>query len=109
GIRDWSVTGVQTCALPIYNPQSSVLNEITGDYTTKLDPQTGKVAKEASGPDAWVHFKCKTKLTPDLESALLKKGFKFYEPSTFLINIFVTILPILFVAFLIYFFFIRQI
>src|ERR1019366_10324900 len=22
GIRDWSVTGVQTCALPIYNPNA---------------------------------------------------------------------------------------
>src|SRR5258706_11380147 len=22
GIRDWSVTGVQTCALPIYNPKA---------------------------------------------------------------------------------------
>src|SRR5262249_24064776 len=44
-----------------------------------------------------------------LESLLLNKGFEVAEPNTFLLNIFVTILPILFVAFLIYFFFIRQI
>jgi cell division protease FtsH len=83
-----------------YNPQSSVLNEITGWYNS-ADPRTGTPAP--------VQFKLKTKLTPDLESALLDKGFEVREPNTFLLNIFVTILPILFVAFLIYFFFIRQI
>ena len=89
-----------------YNPQSSVLNEITG-YCSKSEDKSG-VLKEVPGGDI-VHFKVKTRLTPDLESALLNKGFDVQEPNTFLLNIFVTILPILFVAFLIYFFFIRQI
>jgi cell division protease FtsH len=83
-----------------YNPQSSVLNEITGTYT-KIDAQTGG--------EVQVPFRVKTKLTEDLETTLLDKGFAVREPNTFLLNIFVTILPILFVAFLIYFFFIRQI
>ena len=75
-----------------YNPQSSVLNEITGTYA-KADPQTGA--------EIQVPFRVKTKLTEDLESSLLNKGFEVQEPNTFLLNIFVTILPILFVAFLI--------
>lgn len=83
-----------------YNPQSSVLNEITGTYA-KIDPATGN--------EVQVPFRVKTKLTEDLETSLLDKGFAVREPNTFLLNIFVTILPILFVAFLIYFFFIRQI
>jgi cell division protease FtsH len=93
-----------------YNPQSSVLNEITGTFTqpeVQRPAGPGKEAVTAEGPK--VPFRCKTKLTPDLESALLNKGFEVQEPNTFLLNIFVTILPILFVAFLIYFFFIRQI
>jgi cell division protease FtsH len=95
-----------------YNPQSSVLNEITGEYEQPaVQPENdGAAGKEASGGgETWVHFRCKTKLTPDLESSLLNKGFDVQEPNTFLLNMFVTILPILFVAFLIYFFFIRQI
>ncbi len=91
-----------------YNPQSSVLNEIEGEFP-KTEKAGANGGKEASTSDTWVHFRCKTKLTPDLESALLNQGFAVQEPNTFLLNIFVTILPILFVAFLIYFFFIRQI
>jgi cell division protease FtsH len=82
-----------------YNPQSSVLNEITGWYPKR----------EPNGTETAVHFKVKTKVNTDLENLLLNKGFEVAEPNTFLLNIFVTILPILFVAFLIYFFFIRQI
>src|SRR5262249_60105482 len=32
GIRDWSVTGVQTCALPIYNPWFAARVPQTKDY-----------------------------------------------------------------------------
>ncbi|MFO1501272.1 MAG: ATP-dependent zinc metalloprotease FtsH [Verrucomicrobiota bacterium] len=92
-----------------YNPQSSVLNEVTGWYA-KVDPQTGNLAKDPStGGEVPVHFRVKTKLTESFVDELLNKGFRVEEPNTFLLNIFVTILPILFVAFLIYFFFIRQI
>jgi cell division protease FtsH len=94
-----------------YSPQSSVLNEITGWYA-KTDPKTKTILKDAvTGAEIPVHFKVKTKFTADdhLESSLLNMGFEAREPNTFLLNIFVTILPILFVAFLIYFFFIRQI
>src|SRR5438093_3951561 len=79
-----------------YNPQSSVIYEITGKFKT---PETGAI----------VQFKAKTRLNDDLEKKLLDAGFETVEPNTFLLNLFVTILPILFVAFLIYFFFIRQI
>ncbi len=90
-----------------YNPQSSVLNEITGLYAK--DDGHGNAATNAAGAETQIRFRVKTKLTQDLESALLNKGFEVQEPNTFLLNMFVTILPILFVAFLIYFFFIRQI
>ena len=83
-----------------YNPQSSVLQEITGRYK-KVD---GVQAPEL------VTFKTKTRLNEELESMLLDSGkFETVEPNTFLMNLFLTVLPILFVAFLIYFFFIRQI
>jgi len=91
-----------------YNPQSSVLNEITGAYA-KVD-QHGNVLRDPSGGEVLVRFKAKTRVNPELETKLLDVGrFEVAEPNTFLLNIFVTILPILFVAFLIYFFFIRQI
>jgi cell division protease FtsH len=78
-----------------YNPQSSVLYEITGKTV------------EGIGPG---EFKAKTRLNDELEKKLLDSGkFETSEPNTFLLNLFVTVLPILFVAFLIYFFFIRQI
>src|SRR5262245_34655026 len=77
-----------------YNPQSSVLNEITGEYRSA----------EGGSPIA---FKIKTRLDDDLEKKLLNSGkFETLEPNTFLLNLFVTILPIIFVAFLIFFFFI---
>src|SRR5438046_8147654 len=31
GIRDWSVTGIQTCALPILAPGSGVIAVLAGD------------------------------------------------------------------------------
>ena len=92
-----------------YNPQSSVLNEVEG-WIPKLDPQTGNPMKDpVTGAEVRDHFRVKTKLSEGFQDTLLNKGFRVEEPNTFLLNIFVTILPILFVAFLIYFFFIRQI
>lgn len=81
-------------------PQSSSLVEITGKYITTN--QAG-VTTEAyfRAPD--------TRLTPDLEKNLLERGFETAEPNTMLMSIFVTVLPFVLLAFLIYFFFIRQI
>ncbi|MEK7685187.1 MAG: ATP-dependent zinc metalloprotease FtsH [Verrucomicrobiota bacterium] len=79
-----------------YNPQSSVLHEITGKYRR--------------GETTEVPFKTKTRLNEALETRLLDSGkFESVEPNTLLLNVFLTILPILLVALLIWFFFIRQI
>lgn len=80
-----------------YSPQSSVLQEIRGVYYENTNSQTE------------IPFKIVTLLNDDLRDELLDAGFEPKEPNTFLLNLFITILPILFVAFLIYFFFIRQI
>ena len=85
-----------------YNPQSSVLQEITGKYYRSRDGV--KLTNEDT-----VSFTIKTLLNEELRDKLLDAGFEPKEPNTFLVNLLVTILPILFVAFLIYFFFIRQI
>src|SRR3954465_4299237 len=79
-------------------PQSSSLSEISGKYTTT---NNGSLVEN--------NFRVKTRLTPDLEAKILDRGFEPAEPNTFLMGIFVTVLPIILVAFLIYFFFIRQI
>jgi cell division protease FtsH len=80
-------------------PQSSMLAEITGKYT-------GTNAAGVVGP---VQFRAKTRVSEKLEESLLAAGFQEAEPNTLLMSIFVTVLPILLVAFLVYFFFIRQI
>jgi cell division protease FtsH len=80
-------------------PQSSSLSEISGKYITT----------NVNGAQVENNFRVKTRLTPELESKILDRGFEPAEPNTFLMSIFVTVLPIILVAFLIYFFFIRQI
>src|SRR5687767_1614738 len=80
-------------------PQSSLLAEITGKYN-------GTNAAGVVGP---VQFRSKTRVSEKLEESLLAAGFQEAEPNTLLMSIFVTVLPILLVAFLVYFFFIRQI
>src|SRR4051812_33911340 len=77
-------------------PQSSMLSEISGRVIN------------TNGQEL-LNFRAKTRLTDDLEKALLDRGFQEAEPNTLLMSIFVTVLPILLVAFLVYFFFIRQI
>ena len=79
-------------------PQSSVLAEISGKYTIT----------NAGGVQS-IQFRAKTRVGDELEASLLKAGFQEAEPNTLLMSIFVTVLPILLVAFLVYFFFIRQI
>ena len=79
-----------------YSPQSSMLTEITGktlDAAGKEEP-----------------FRVKTRLNDPLENKLLDSGkFETQEQNALFLNLLFTFLPILFVAFLIYFFFIRQI
>ena len=83
-----------------YNPQSSILNDITGKY----------IEVDRNGIRTSVPFRIKTRLDPQMEKALLDSDkFAPVEPNTLLMNVFVSILPILFIAFLIWFFFIRQI
>ena len=80
-------------------PQSSVLAEISGKYYTN----------NAAGNLEAVPFRAKTRVSEKFEEQLLAAGFQEGEPNTLLMSIFVTVLPILLVAFLVYFFFIRQI
>lgn len=77
-------------------PQSSALAEVTGKYY----PGEGAQPKV---------FRAKTRISEKFEETLLDEGFQEGEPNTLLMSVFVTILPILLVAFLVYFFFIRQI
>ncbi|HEV8541296.1 MAG TPA: ATP-dependent zinc metalloprotease FtsH [Verrucomicrobiae bacterium] len=80
-------------------PQSSMLSEISGRY----------FITNAQGALSEMPFRTKTHLTDDLTQKLLDRGFQEGEPNTLLMSVFVTVLPILLVAFLVYFFFIRQI
>jgi hypothetical protein len=83
-----------------YNPQASALTEITGSY----------VETNAAGLVEEKRFRLKTRLNDALETRLLNSGkFEADEPNTVLLSLFYTLSPILLVAVLIYFFFIRQI
>src|ERR1019366_9763306 len=46
GIRDWSVTGVQTCALPIWDIGSDVEKMLTNFSKWKADRAKGRAALE---------------------------------------------------------------
>ena len=81
-----------------YNPQSPDLREITGKYWK--DPEH-KIE---------VPFRAKVRLLPDLEEEVLKKAqFEPREPNTMLFSFLLSVLPIIVIAALIWFFFIRQI
>ncbi len=83
-----------------HNPQSSVLQEITGHY----------YKTNANGNAEVVAFRTKTKLDDKVERKLLDSGkFEPVEPSTLAMTLFVPLVPIIALALLIYFFFIRQI
>lgn len=82
-----------------YNPQSPEgLKEITGKF------------KPAKSSEEVIPFRLKTFLKPDLMDQLLNTGrFKAAEPNTVLLTLVYTIAPILLVAVIIYFIFLRQI
>jgi cell division protease FtsH len=91
-----------------YNPQSP-LQEITGKYIEregdvkeKTDPSTGRSVE--------IPFKTKMPLTEKrLDQLLVLPNFTTVEPNQLLMTLFMTLLPFVCLAVLIYFFFIRQI
>jgi len=82
-----------------YNPQGSALNDIVGKYY-KMDG-----AKRVELP-----FRARARLYPELEKKLLTlEQFEPREPNTMVFSFLVSVLPIIVIAALIWFFFIRQI
>jgi cell division protease FtsH len=82
-----------------YSAQSPDLREITGKYT-KLEND-----KKVETP-----FRAKVRLYPELEKKLLNlQQFEPREPNTMLFSFMLSVLPIIIIAALIWFFFIRQI
>ena len=82
-----------------YSPQSPALNEIVGKYR-----------KVENDPKSEVPFRAKARLYPELEKKLLTlPQFEPREPNTILFSFMVSVLPIIIIAALIWFFFIRQI
>lgn len=81
-----------------YNPQSPDLREITGRYWKDNDHKV-----EAA-------FRAKVVLYPELQKKLLSMPqFEPREPNTMLFSFLLSVLPIIVIAALIWFFFIRQI
>jgi cell division protease FtsH len=82
-----------------YSPQSPDLREITGKYS-----------KTESDRKVEMPFRAKVRLYPELEKKLLNlQQFEPREPNTMLFSFLLSVLPIIVIAALIWFFFIRQI
>ena len=91
-----------------YSPQNPFLNVIEGKYH-RTDAE-GKRLAENDPRAGLVAFKAQVRLYPELETKLLKlPEFQPYEPNTMLLSMVWNILPIVVIAALIWFFFIRQI
>jgi cell division protease FtsH len=91
-----------------YNSQSPYLTEITGKYF-KAD-STGNRLKDAAGHDIEFAFRTKARLTNKMENRLLKlENFEVKEPNTMWWSVLGGMLPIIVIAVLVWFFFIRQI
>jgi ATP-dependent Zn protease len=87
------------CATINYNAQGSALNEIDGKYYRLENDRKLEVP-----------FRSKVRLTRDLEAKLLSlPQFEPHEPNTMVFSFVVSVLPIIVIAALIWFFFIRQI
>src|SRR5262249_59937254 len=67
GIRDWSVTGVQTCALPI--------SRGAGDRAFAAQGEAGEV--HAPGADRQGHLTMERQFTEEIESLKLGEGETF--------------------------------
>jgi cell division protease FtsH len=82
-----------------YNPQGSYLREIIGKYRKIENDRTVEVP-----------FRAKVVLYPELEKKLVNMPqFEPREPNTMLFSFLLSVLPIVLIAALIWFFFIRQI
>src|SRR5436190_256401 len=90
-----------------YSPQNPCRTDIAGEYY-KTDSQ-GKRLK-SNDQDEKVPFRAKARLTPKLEKKILSMPqFEVREPNTMLVSFMVSVLPIIIIAALIWYFFIRQI
>ena len=90
-----------------YSAQSAFLTEIVGAYYEK--DRDGNLIKEGGKPRE-VQFRTKARLTEQMENKLLALDkIEPREPNTMLLSVMWSILPILVVATLVWFFFIRQI
>ncbi len=90
----------------VFNPNNEV-QEIRGKYRAKESSDGGSEGAEGSGLQ---EFYLKAHLTPDDINRLHKTGkFTDEEANTMWMNIFMTLLPFMILAVLIYFFFVRQI
>jgi len=90
-----------------YSPQSPFLTEVTGKYY-KVDADGNRVTE--NGQEKLVPFRAKARLTDKFEEKLLANPrFEFREANMMLQSMIWSILPILLIAALIWFFFIRQI
>ncbi|MGA2865666.1 MAG: ATP-dependent metallopeptidase FtsH/Yme1/Tma family protein [Verrucomicrobiota bacterium] len=82
-----------------YDGQNPALNKVAGTY-----------AKVENGAKREVPFRTTVRLTPSLEQKLLSlPQVEPYQPNTFLLSVVWSVLPIVVIAALIWFFFIRQI
>ena len=90
-----------------YNPQNTALTEIVGRYY-KTDAAGNRIKKDDG--DETTDFRAKVRLSTELEERLLNNAnIDVSEPNTFLMSIVWSVLPIVVIALLIWFFFIRQI
>src|SRR6266478_2224926 len=82
-----------------YSPQSPLLTDISGKYY-----------KEEGGHRVEAPFRTKARLTEAMENKILAlENFEVKEPNTMLLSVVWSVLPIIIIATLIWFFFIRQI
>jgi ATP-dependent Zn protease len=82
-----------------YNAQGSALNEVVGKYY-----------KTENGAKVEVPFRAKVRLAGGLERKLLAlPQFQPHEANTLVMSVLASVLPIIIIAVLIWFFFIRQI
>src|SRR5437660_4912969 len=87
-----------------YNPQNTLLTEIVGKY--RLTDKDGAYLKGSKD----IPFRTKARLSEAMEAQLFSDPrFEPKEPNTMLLSVVWSVLPIIIIAALIWFFFIRQI
>ena len=91
-----------------YNPQAGFLTEIVGKYYKTTSD--GKRVAENDPQKGMALFRTKVRLLPKLEEKLISMPqIQPHEPNTMLLSVIYSLLPILLIAVLVWFFFIRQI